>query len=184
MSCDEVARLAALAVDVEPHGPLRRMADPARRDDRAAGRGRLEGLSHFPRAAELLRLALKIAAGHVEADRIAEDAVHGLFDRDVRAAGLQRDDELDLEMHVGACARVGELPVGAKRIGVLLEEERRLAVRVMSHLDRVLGVVAADAVEAPHRKKPVGADDRQGGDGCRREDVIDLGYRVHCLTPA
>ena len=184
MSCDEVAGLAALAVDVEPHGALRRVADPARRDERAAGRGRLEGLSHLPRAAELLRLALEVAAGHVEADRVAEDAVHGPLDRDVRAAGLQRHDELDLEMHVGAGARIGELPVGDEGIGVLLEEERRLAVRVVSHLDRVLGVVAADAVEAPHREQLVRAGDRQGGDRCRREDVVGLGYRVHCLTPA
>ena len=50
------------------------------------GRRCLEGLADFPGATELLGLALKVAAGHVEADAIAEDVVERLLDRNVRAA--------------------------------------------------------------------------------------------------
>jgi hypothetical protein len=46
------------------------------------------------------------------------------------------------------------------RIRRLLEEERRLAVRVRSHLTRVRRIVAADAIDPPHRKLLVTAGDR------------------------
>jgi hypothetical protein len=49
------------------------------------------------------------------------------------------------------------------RIRRLLEEERRLAGRVGAHLARVGRVVAADAVDAAHRKRQFAADDRHRG---------------------
>jgi hypothetical protein len=46
------------------------------------------------------------------------------------------------------------------RVARLLEEERRLAVRVRSHLARMGRVVAAYAIDAAHRKDFVRPHDR------------------------
>ncbi len=62
---------------------------------------------------------------------------------------------------VGALRRIGKVAGRVEVVGVLLEEERRLAVRVVAHLDRMRRVVAADAVDPPHREARVGAEDRQ-----------------------
>jgi hypothetical protein len=123
-----------------------------------------EGLPHFPRAAHLLGLALKVAPRHVEAHRVAPDEVERPVDRHVLPALAQRHDHLDLVVHVGGLVGVGERAREIEVVGVLLEEERRLAVGVVAHLDRVGRVVAADAVDAPHRKDVVRPGDG-GGDG-------------------
>jgi len=47
------------------------------------------------------------------------------------------------------------------RIAGFLKEERRLTRRVGAHLARMRGVVAADAVDAPHREHLARAGDRQ-----------------------
>jgi hypothetical protein len=146
----QVALLPLLAVDLQRDEALGGVADLGGGDDRAHRRAALEGLADLPRAAEFLRLALQVAAGHVEADRVSEYAVERALDRDVHAALVQGHHHLDLVMHVRGLRRVGEFPREIEVVGVLLEEERRLAVRVVPHLDGVGGVVAADAVDAAH----------------------------------
>ena len=60
----------------------------------------IEGFSDFPRAAQFLGFALQVAAGEIDADAIAIDAVQRLFDRDIRAAAAQCHDKLHLVMHI------------------------------------------------------------------------------------
>ena len=66
---------------------------------------------------ELLRLALQVAAGHVERDAVAVHAAHRSLDRDVGAAGTERDGELDLVVHILAAGRIGKLARGIEVVG-------------------------------------------------------------------
>jgi hypothetical protein len=61
--------------------------------------------------------------------------------------------------------------VGHHRISRLHEEERRLAGRVCAHLAGVLGIVAAHAVDAAHRKELRTPGHGNAGLGGRRQDV-------------
>ena len=79
----EIAVLAQLAVDLEPDGAARRMADRARRRQRRAGRRMVERLGDRPGPAHLAGFLLAVAPGHVEADRIAEDVLQSPFGGDV-----------------------------------------------------------------------------------------------------
>src|SRR5882672_6488866 len=54
------------------------------------------------------------------------------------------------------------------RIGGFLEKERRLPRRVRTHFARMRGVVAADAIDAAHRKYVGFADDGNRGDADRK----------------
>ncbi len=60
----------------------------------------VEGLADLPRPLQVARGDLQVAPGEVDADRIAVDAVVGLGDRDIAAAALERDHQLDLVVHV------------------------------------------------------------------------------------
>jgi hypothetical protein len=91
---------------------------------------------------------------------------------DVAAARLERDDHLDLEVDVLRARRIGELAIGPQIVRVLLEEERRLLVRIVPHLAGVLGIVATDAVDAVDGEKLGGAADRQGSLARRVDDVF------------
>ena len=74
----------------------------------------------------------------------------------------QGDDELDLVVQVIGGDWEGQATaVWNDGGGGLHEEERRLAVGVVAHLDRVLGVVAPDAEDPQHGEDGVGAVDRQ-----------------------
>ena len=88
--------------------PLAGMADHRDRLQRGARRGVVERLAHLPRAAHFLRLALQVAARHVEPDAVAEDVVERFLDRDVRAALADRDDHLDLVVQVFGHLRIRE----------------------------------------------------------------------------
>ena len=92
--------------------------------------------------------------------------VERLIDRDVLAALGQRHYQFQFEMDIVGAVRVRELAVGDQIVRVLLEEEGRLAVGIVAHLDRVGGEVTADAIDPVDREKGVGAADRQAGDGC------------------
>src|SRR5674476_470701 len=113
-----------------------------------------------------------VAAGEVDADRVAVDAVIGLGDRDVAAAALERDHQLDLVVHVLGQRRIGHgAAVGHDGVGRLGEIERRQPL-VLAHLADVLDIVAADAPDAANREFLGGTGD---GDGClrgRRNDVV------------
>ncbi len=130
-----------------------------------------EGLGELPRAAELLGFGLQVAAGEIDADAVAIDAVERLFGGYIGAAGLQGQHAFDLEMHVIRQRRIGEILAGEEIVGVLLEEEGRLAVRIMAHFDGVIGIIAADAIDAADREGLGAAFDgqenglRQGDDG-------------------
>ena len=143
--------------------------------ERRARRRVVERLAHLPRPAHLLRLALDVAAGHVEPDAIAPHMLERLLDGDVLPALGDRDHHLDLVVDVLRAHRIRHgravLHDGIRR---LHEEERRLAVGVVPHLARVLGVVAAHAVDAPHRKACVAALDGQGRGGADVDDVLGV----------
>ena len=123
--------------------------------------GPLKGFADLPRTALLFRFALQIAARHVEADGIAPDMLQRIAQGDVGAATFQRHHKLDLVMHVVAVRGIGKLAGGIEVVGVLLKEERRFAIRVMPHLNRMGRIVAADAIDAAHRKGTA-ATDRNG----------------------
>ena len=91
-------------------------------------------------------------------DGVPEDQVEGSFGGDVAAARGQGDHQLDLVVEVGRGGGEVELAaVGDHSGGRLGEEERRLAVGVVAHLDGVLGVVAPDAEDPTHREHLVSA---------------------------
>jgi len=91
----------------------------------------LERLADFPRAAGLLAFALQIAPRHVQRDSVTPDAIHGAFDWDVDAAGPEGHEHLDLVVDVPGLVGIGEIrPIGEEIVGILLEEERRLPVRI------------------------------------------------------
>ena len=72
--------------------------------------------------------------------------------------------------------------VVALRDGGLHEEERRLAVRVVAHLDGVLGVVATDAEDAKHGEDSIRIGDRQGH-GVREGDrIVHWSILIHRLV--
>ena len=139
--------------------------------------------SHDRRIA--LTCVLQVAPRHVEADRVAEDAVEGIADRDVRAALRQRHHQLDLVLHVLRLRRIAEDSVGDEVVRVLLEEEGRLAVRVAAHLDGVVGIVAADAVDTVDGEKLVAAGNRQNNLRPRLHGVdraVDVGSHIGMLS--
>src|SRR5262249_21406785 len=91
----KVALLGLLAVHRQPDLAVRRVADPGSGLDRRAGRGIVERLADLPRPFLLARGDLQIAAGEVNADGIAVDMLERLVGRDVEAAALHGDDQLD-----------------------------------------------------------------------------------------
>src|SRR5689334_6640550 len=78
----DVALLPRLAVDLQLDPAFRDVAALARRDEARAGRRMVEAFAEIPRPAELLRLALNVAPGHVEPDAITEDVFERLLYRD------------------------------------------------------------------------------------------------------
>ena len=91
---------------------------------------------------------------------------------DVAATGLQRHHQLHLMMHVAGHGRVGHVhPARQHRISRFGEKERRLAVRIMPHLARMGGVVAANAEDAPHGKRAAPGDGH-GSDSGRGDHII------------
>ncbi len=101
--------------------------------------------------------------------------------RDLDAAAADRDHQLDLVMVVLRRQRVGDRADrrrdhrhhGVRRLG---EEERRLLGRVAAHLLRVLGVVAADAVDVADGEARGAAGDRHARDVPRGEDGVHGGW--------
>ena len=97
---------------------------------------------------------------------------------DVAAAALERDDQLDLVVHVLGQRRIGHrAAVRHDGVGGLGEEERRLA-HVLAHLLDVLDIIAADAPQAADRKIFVGAGDRNRGLRRLRDDIA-FGVGAH-----
>ena len=130
----------------------------------------VEALADLPRLLLVTHRTLEVAPGHVEADRVTEDQVERALRRDVSPALRERRDQLDLVVVILGERRIRVIDRHAgrrelDRIGRLLEEERRLARRVRSHLARVRRVVAADAVDPPHRELLIAARDRNEGLG-------------------
>ena len=105
----EIAGLAALAVDVDPDRALcrdGRSCRPAGWPCRARSARRP---CRPPRGGRASSYALQIAAGHVEADGVAVHVPMASAALMFTAAGLQRDDQLDLEVHVLGRGGVGKL---------------------------------------------------------------------------
>lgn len=75
--------------------------------DRSNGPGKIRSLAQLPGTPELFGLVLQVAAGHVQADRIAEDMVEGLLDGNVPSALGQRHHQFDLEVVI---AGLGSFP--------------------------------------------------------------------------
>ena len=125
----------------------------------------VEALGGVPRLALVPGGGLQVAAGQVDADRIAEHQRQRRVRRHVRPAASQGDDELDLVVQIVRRRRIGNRGAGrGDGVGGLGEEERRIAV-VAAHLPPMGGVVATDAQNAPHGKQGVRSHDGDGRDG-------------------
>src|SRR5258708_13018945 len=96
----EIALLLFGAVDREPDLALRGMADLRRGLNGGAGSGMVEGLADFPGPFLLARGDLQVAAGEVDAHRIAVDMLERPVGGDVEAATLHGDNQFDLVMQV------------------------------------------------------------------------------------
>ena len=168
----EVGGLPHLAVHLQLD-PAARGVHALGRHQLAHGRGEVEALAHVPGAAGLLGLVLQVAPRHVEAGAVAPDVLQRVRHRDVRAGRADGDHQLHLMVQRLRGGRVGHVGVAHHhRVGRLGEVEGRLAGRIAAHLDRVLGVIAADAEDAAHREHLLAAADRQGGRDRRRDDVV------------
>ena len=112
----------------------------------------VERFSDFPGPLLLARSELQIAAGEVDADRVAVDVVERLVGGNVEAATLHCHDQFDFVMQILGQRRVRD--GGAVRldhVGVLGEEKRRRPL-VISHLSDVLEIITPDAPDAANRK--------------------------------
>jgi hypothetical protein len=81
-------------------------------------------------------------------------------------------------VYVPGSRGVGEAAIGDDIVGVLLKEEGRFLVGVVAHLDGVLGVISADAVDATNGKQVIAAANGQGRNRGRREDVWHCGFTL------
>src|SRR5690606_33867197 len=154
----EIAVLADIAIHREADTAFDRMPDAGYGLDRAARRAPLESLAGFPWTSELLCLSLQVSPRHVEADRITKDAGKRFLDGNITATLSERDDHLYLVMHILRRRRIAEILAHRHEcIRVLLEEEGWVLVRVMSHLDCVIGKIPADAIDAVHGKERIAA---------------------------
>src|SRR5690606_41576835 len=114
----------------------------------AARRGSVERLARFPGGLPRSALALAVAAGEVDARRVAEDELVRPLGGDVHPLRADRDDELALELQIGGAGRVRHPgAVADDGVGGLLEEERVVALVALLHLPDVVDVVAPDAVD-------------------------------------
>ena len=138
------------------------MTDIGGGNDRRTGRRAIEGLSGLPWAAHFLGHALQVAPRHIDADGIAENVIERVLRLDLLAARTDGDDQLDLVVGLLGQRGIGKLTtVLEDRIGRLLKEKRRLALVGAGGLSDVVQIVAADAIDAAHRKPFLVADDRQ-----------------------
>ena len=156
--------------------PFVQRAHGAARMDGAQRRGLVEGLAHFPGAALLLHFALQVAAGHVQAQRIAPDAVVGLLDRNIAAALAQHHDQLH-PRSAGWTSWAGKASCRFRRRPRSARRQRACRRRTVfaageAHFLGVLGVVAADAIDTAHRKARAAADDGNRGLRGRRQYVV------------
>jgi hypothetical protein len=86
---------------------------------------------------------------------------------------LQGDDHLDFVVNVAGFDGVGEVLAAAEQVvRIFLEKEWILALRVMTHFDRVCGIITADTINPAHRKALLRAADRQAGLRRRLENVV------------
>src|SRR5690606_31704742 len=138
----------------------------------------IESLARIPRSALVTRFKLKVSAREIVTYGIAKDVFQRIADRDVAARLTDCDDELDLVMQVGGAwgVRHGGI-VRHDCIGRLREEERRLALGILTHLSRMCRVVAADAIDASNRKAVVTAANLDGGRCLGRKD------KAHSFEP-
>ena len=94
---------------------------------------------------------------------------------DPASTGSQRDHEFDFVVHVAGVIGVGKIGADQEVVGILLEEERGLARRVLAHFARMGGVVAPDAVDTAHRKAVVAA---AYGQARTRDRLDDVGHGI------
>ena len=151
------------------------LCDPMHRADHCRA---VKGFAPVPRAPLLTRFQLQIAPGQVVADGIAPDVIEGVFFGNVLAPPADHDNQLGLVVKVLCLGRIGyRLPGIDHRIGWLGEEERRIAVRVLAHLDSVGGVVAPNTEDTAHRQAviaPVNGHVRRLGRGEDKRHLVSF----------
>ncbi|MET3586915.1 hypothetical protein ABID21_003037 [Pseudorhizobium tarimense] len=75
---------------------------------------------------------------------------------------MQSDDKLDFVVNVTGSAWIREiLTLRQEVVRVFLEEERRLLIRIVTHLHGMAGEVAPDAVDAMNGEKRITSSDRK-----------------------
>ena len=157
--------MAVLAVDLQVDTGLGHIARLRSGGDRAHRRGGFKGLANAPGAALFLHVVLQVTPGHVQAHRIAVDAVHA-----------HGHHQLNLMVQISGEGRVGHGD-GLARFGWqhgvcgLHKKEGRLAASV-AHLFGVFLVIAAHTVNAVDREALCGADDGYAGLGGWGEEIV------------
>ena len=147
--------------------PLGRMAKIRHGMDRPERRRMVEALADFPRL--LSRHPSRAADRGASCRDRSNNRRHGRAPcprRDITTPGFEeRRSVRSRDGSFSSASGRGDRPSCPGHhqlhgIGRLLEEERRLALRVGAHFPCVLRVIAADAVDASNRKHLVRADDR------------------------
>ena len=133
----------------------------------------IEGFAGLPRASLVARLKLQVAAREIVADGVAVDMIKRGSGGYAFPGTTDGDDHFNLVMQIVREARVGDLrAIADDGIGWLLKEERRFAGGVLAHFTGMLGVVAADAMDAPDRKSLCGVRYRNRGRRRWRECIV------------
>ena len=82
-------------------------------------------------------------------------------------------------VHIAGLGRVGKLAGAVDILGILLKEKRRLLVRVMAHLDGMVGKVAPDAIDPADREEPPVGGRNEGALGLVDDEFG--GFDIACM---
>src|SRR5262249_25043556 len=96
----EIAILAHFAIDLQRDATLGQVADFRGWAQRSTGGRMIEGFADLPWPLDVARGDLQIAPRETDADAITVEAGRRVFGGDVPTAAFERDDKLDLMMHV------------------------------------------------------------------------------------
>lgn len=138
----------------------------------------VEAFRHVPGTAGFLGLGLQVAPGHVQPSAVTPHVGQRVGFGDVGAAPADGHHLLHLVVQLARHGRIRHVGAfGQHGVGGLGEEERQLTLRVVPHLARVGGIVAADAEDAADREQPAA--------GCRHNGLRGGGDHVvgHAVSP-
>ena len=166
----QVGALFGLAIDLEPDRALREVPGLRHLVNGADRSGSIKALADFPGLFFITHGTLQITPRHVQPKRVTIDVRQRLLRRDAAPALADGGYQLSLVVVVLGQCRVGVIGNRAgcdilNGVGRFLKEEGWLTRWVGTHFARMRRVVAANAVDATHRKQFIRANDRDVGRG-------------------